>query len=51
MLGGPGKDLVVGGALNRSFGGDKNVVGGRGNDAVIGGLDSDNVVGEEGNDL
>ena len=42
---------MTGGNENRPFGGDKNVVGGPGNDAVIGGLDSDNVVGQEGNDL
>jgi hypothetical protein len=33
------------------LGGDKNLVGGPGNDSVIGGLGADNILGEEGNDL
>jgi Ca2+-binding RTX toxin-like protein len=51
LLGGPGKDIVLGGNERRAFGGDKNLEGGPGNDVVAGGLGSDNVVGEEGNDL
>ena len=51
LLGGPGKDTVNGGSLARPFRGDKQLVGGPGNDLVQGGLDSDNVVGQEGNDL
>jgi Ca2+-binding RTX toxin-like protein len=51
LLGGPGKDTVNGGSLARPFRGDKQLVGGPGNDVVQGGLDSDNVVGQEGNDL
>lgn len=51
LLGGPGKDNVLGGDERRSRGGDKNLSGGPDNDAVFGGQGSDNIVGEDGNDL
>jgi Ca2+-binding RTX toxin-like protein len=52
LLGGPGKDIVLG--LNERLNpsrGDKNVKGGTGNDFVEGGRGSDNVLGDEGNDF
>ena len=50
LLGGPGNDWLD--THPKEFRrGDKNMVGGSGNDAVIGGRGSDNVLGEEGNDL
>lgn len=52
LQGGPGKDVVFGGNERlRLSGGDKDLVGGPDNDFVNGGRGSDNVVGEEGNDL
>ena len=39
-----GKDVVNGGNRQEPLGGDKNLVGGAGNDAVQGGLGSDNLV-------
>jgi Ca2+-binding RTX toxin-like protein len=60
LLGGPGKDLVVGGtAPGAGFGGDdanasggaKNLVGGFGNDWINGGRGPDNVLGSGGNDV
>src|SRR5215213_5563566 len=58
LLGGPGKDVVFGGRIvgsccqdNDFSGGDKNVLGGPGNDDVNGGRGSDNIVGGRGNDL
>ena len=60
LIGGPGKDWIFGGSIRSSHttvwvdytfsGGEKNVVGGYGNDAVWGGLGSDKVVGGGGND-
>jgi Ca2+-binding RTX toxin-like protein len=58
LLGGPGKDLVFGGRVvvgsccedDDFSGGDKNLVGGDGNDDVEGGKGSDNIVGGRGND-
>src|SRR5215204_864534 len=50
LLGGPGKDVVLGGTERRALGGDKNLVGGDGNDFVGTGKGSDNAVGGEGND-
>jgi Ca2+-binding RTX toxin-like protein len=40
-----------GGSLAQPFGGNKNLVGEDGNDAVQGGLGSDNSVGGDGNDF
>jgi Ca2+-binding RTX toxin-like protein len=58
LLGGAGKDVVFGGRIvgsccddNDFSGGDKNVVGGPGNDEVDGGRGSDNVLGGRGNDI
>jgi Ca2+-binding RTX toxin-like protein len=58
LLGGPGKDVVWGGRIvgsccqdNDFSGGDKNVLGGPGNDDVNGGRGSDNIVGGRGNDI
>ncbi len=58
LLGGPGKDVVFGGKVvgsccqdNDYSGGDKNLVGGDGNDDVEGGRGSDNIVGGRGNDF
>jgi len=51
LLGGPGKDALLGGNERRPLGGDKNLVGGPGNDIVIAGKGSDNAVGGDGNDL
>jgi Ca2+-binding RTX toxin-like protein len=51
LVGGPGKDNVLGGHERRPGGGDKNLSGGPDNDAVFGGRGSDNIVGEDGNDL
>jgi Ca2+-binding RTX toxin-like protein len=57
LLGGPGKDVVFGGHPSEECcndsnfsGGDKNLVGGDGNDEVDGGRGSDNIVGGRGND-
>ena len=56
MLGGEGKDNVIGGSERRLGtgaglkGGDKNIAGGPGNDVVIGGRGSDKVLGDAGND-
>ena len=51
LLGGPGKDILLGGNLAEPLGGNKTLVGGDGNDAVNGGLDSDTMVGGDGNDF
>jgi len=51
LLGGEGKDWVLGGNEQRPLGGVKNLVGGPGNDGVLGGEDSDNLTGNSGNDL
>ncbi len=52
MLGGPGKDVVVGGNESGGLsGGDKNLVGGPDNDYIQGGRGPDNLVGDSGNDL
>jgi Ca2+-binding RTX toxin-like protein len=51
MLGGEGKDWVLGGNEQRPLGGDKNLVGGPGNDGVQSGSGSDNVLGGSGNDF
>jgi Ca2+-binding RTX toxin-like protein len=48
---GAGKDVVAGGNEFFSSGGDKNLVGGRGNDFVLAGQGPDNALGEAGNDL
>jgi Ca2+-binding RTX toxin-like protein len=45
-----GKDWVLGGNEQRPLGGDKNLVGGPGNDGVLGGEGSDNLTGNSGND-
>ncbi len=50
LRGGPGKDWVDT-HRTEARSGDKNLFGGPGNDIVSGGWSSDNVVGEEGNDL
>ena len=50
MLGGEGKDWVLGGNEERPLGGDKNLVGGPGNDGVLGGTGADKLVGGSGND-
>ena len=51
LLGGEGKDVVTAETLRgRSYGGEKNMDGGRGNDFVFGGKSSDNLVGGGGND-
>jgi hypothetical protein len=46
-----GKDIVLGENEVRPLGGEKNLVGGPSNDIVNSGLGSDNVVGNEDNDL
>ena len=51
LLGGKGKDWVLGGNERRAQGGDKNLVGGPGNDGVLGGEGTDYVLGGSGNDL
>jgi len=51
LLGGRGNDIVAGGNGQHTQGGHKNLLGGPGNDLVNGGLGSDDVVGNEGNDL
>ena len=61
LIGGPGKDWVWGGSIRSSHrsvgvdytssGGNKTLVGGPGNDVVFGGNGSDNILGNEGNDL
>lgn len=51
LLGWEGKDWVFGGDEERPRGGDKNSVGGPGNDGVLGGEGSDNLLGASGNDL
>jgi Ca2+-binding RTX toxin-like protein len=51
LLGEKGKDWVLGGDEHRAFGGDKNLVGGAGNDGVLGGEGSDNLLGSSGNDF
>ena len=51
LLGGEGKDNVLGGGERRPGGGDKNLVGGPGNDFVGTGKGSDNAVGGDGNDF
>jgi hypothetical protein len=50
LLGGKGKDWLLTGE-RRALGGDKNSVGGPGNDGVTGGLGSDTVLGGSGNDF
>jgi Ca2+-binding RTX toxin-like protein len=50
LVGGPGKDWVLGGNEVRALGGKKNLGGGSGNDAVFGGTGSDSVLGGSGND-
>jgi hypothetical protein len=61
LIGGPGKDWIWGGSRRSlhgdlpvhytSSGGEKHLVGGPGNDALWGGKGSDNVMGQDGNDL
>src|SRR5215217_4251283 len=61
LIGGPGKDWVWGGSRRSlhgdlpvhytSSGGAKKLIGGTGNDALWGGKGSDNVGGQDGNDL
>ena len=51
LLGEEGKDWVFGGNERRPSGGDKNMVGGPGNDGVQGGIGSDNALGGSGNDF
>jgi len=51
LLGEEGKDWLLGGNERRPGGGDKNLVGGPGNDGVQGGLGSDNALGGSGNDF
>src|SRR5215217_3555959 len=61
LIGGPGKDWVWGGSRRSlpgdlpvhytSSGGAKKLIGGTGNDAIWGGKGSDNVGGQDGNDL
>jgi Ca2+-binding RTX toxin-like protein len=51
LLDGEGRDWVFGGNEDRALGGDKNLVGGPGNDGVIGGEGSDNLTGNSGNDV
>ncbi len=50
LLGGEGKDWVLGGNQRRALGGEKTLVGGSGNDGVPGSTGSDIVVGGSGND-
>ena len=50
LLGGGGKDFLLTGE-RRALGGDKNSVGGPGNDGVFGGLGSDTLLGGSGNDF
>lgn len=51
LLGQKGKDWTLGGNEHRPFGGDKNMVGGPGNDGVQGGLGADTLLGGPGNDF
>src|SRR5215204_30799 len=61
LIGGPGKDWVWGGSIRSSHrtvgvdytssGGEKKLIGGPGNDVLWGGKGSDNVEGQDGNDL
>jgi hypothetical protein len=54
LLGGPGKDWLdtrLDTSPKKFRTGDKNLLGGPGNDIVVGGRGSDKVVGEEGNDF
>jgi hypothetical protein len=50
LQGGEGKDWLLTGE-RRFQGGDKNLVGGPGNDGILGGLGSDNALGGPGNDF
>ena len=59
LIGGPGKDVVIGGSpgpgssaqRSKPSGGVKHLLGGSGNDVVFGGKGSDNLLGNAGNDL
>jgi Ca2+-binding RTX toxin-like protein len=51
LVGGEGKDWLLGGNERRSFGGDKTLVGGPGNDGVQGGLGADTLLGASGDDF
>src|SRR5215213_8939560 len=46
-----GKGGLAGGNERRPFGGDKNLVGGPGNDGVQGGIGADNLFGVSGDDF
>ncbi len=50
LLGGEGKDWLLGGNQRRALGGEKTLLGSSGNDGVPGSTGSDIVVGGSGND-